>query len=43
MKVIQGRFDTLLGKVDHTKPVSRDSTKATAKRGTKVSKLPSKS
>jgi len=43
MKVIQGRFDTLLGKVDHTKPAPRVSTKAMAKRGTKVSKLPSKS
>ena len=43
MKVIQGRFDTLLGKVNHTKPVPRDSTKATAKRGTETPKLPSKS
>jgi hypothetical protein len=43
MKVIQGRFDTLLGKVNHTKPVPRDSIKATGKRATKTSKLPSNS
>ena len=39
MQVIQGRFDTLLGKVDHTKPAPRLSTKATGKRGTKAAKL----
>ena len=43
MKVDQGRFDTLLGKVNHTKPESRDSIKETGNRGTKTPKLPSKS
>ena len=43
MKVDQGRFDTLLGKVNHTKPVPRDSIKAAGKRGTKTPKLASKS
>jgi hypothetical protein len=43
MKLEQGRFDTLLGRVNHAKPEPRASKKATGKRGAKTPRLPSKS
>jgi hypothetical protein len=43
MKVDKPKFDTLLGKVDHTKPVPRTSIKATGRRDPKTPKLPAKS